>query len=52
MNVKKKKKEVVVYFRKNKPSPSPACINGNDVEIFQTYRYLGVHLENKLGAVH
>ena len=47
LNVKKMKKKVVV-FRKKKPPPSHVHINRSDVEIVQTYMYLGVHLDNKL----
>ena len=32
----KKMKEKLVDFRRNKPPPSPVCINGTDVDIFQT----------------
>ena len=37
-----------VDFRRNKPPPSPVPISGTDVELVQTYRCLGIHLDNKL----
>ncbi|TWW57035.1 hypothetical protein D4764_08G0010220 [Takifugu flavidus] len=43
-----KTKEMVVDFRKSKSPPSPVCISGKDVEIFPSYRFLGVQLDNKL----
>ncbi|TWW78779.1 hypothetical protein D4764_11G0009000 [Takifugu flavidus] len=43
-----KMKEMVVDFRKSKSPPSPVCISGKDVEIVSSYRFLGVHLDNKL----
>lgn len=38
----------VVDFSKSKSPPSPVCINGKDVEIVTTYRFLGVQLDSKL----
>ena len=35
-------------FKRNKPPPSLVCINGTEVAMVQSYRYLGVHLDNKL----
>ena len=43
-----KTKEMVVDFRRNKPPPSPVCIGGSDVDIVDSYKYLGVVLDNKL----
>ena len=44
-----KTKELVVDFRKSKHSPPvPVNIQGMDIEIVKSYKYLGVHLNNKL----
>ncbi|XP_036422632.1 uncharacterized protein LOC118805727 [Colossoma macropomum] len=43
-----KTKEMVLDFRKSKPALSPVTTDGVDVEGVGTYRYLGVHLDNKL----
>jgi len=40
-----KTKEQVVDFRRRKYAPTP---NGETVEVVQDYKYLGVHLDNKL----
>ncbi|KAJ8007781.1 hypothetical protein DPEC_G00097760 [Dallia pectoralis] len=41
-----KTKELVVDFRRNKKPLTPITIQGNEVEV---YKYLGVHINNKLG---
>ena len=33
---------------RNKPPTSPVCIGGTDVDIVESYKYLGVVLDNKL----
>ncbi|KAK3527069.1 hypothetical protein QTP86_008800 [Hemibagrus guttatus] len=44
-----KTKELVVHFRRHKhPSPPPVNIQGKDIERVDSYKYLGVHLNNKL----
>lgn len=43
-----KTREMVVDFRRNKPLPSPVSISGRDVDLVDTYKYLGVTLDNKL----
>lgn len=43
-----KTKELVVDFRRRKSAPTPISINGVTVEVVQDYKYLGVHLDNKL----
>ncbi|XP_073674252.1 uncharacterized protein [Garra rufa] len=43
-----KTKEMVLDFRRNPPSHIPVCIQGLDIEIVDTFKYLGVHLNNKL----
>ncbi|KAI4896395.1 hypothetical protein NFI96_003160 [Prochilodus magdalenae] len=45
----RKTKELVVDFRRAKHSPPvPVNIQGTDTEIVRSYKYLGVHLNNKL----
>ncbi|KAI4875625.1 hypothetical protein NFI96_009276 [Prochilodus magdalenae] len=43
-----KTKEMVVDFRKNRSPQAPVTIDGEEVEVVCTYKYLGVHLDNKL----
>ncbi|TWW75415.1 hypothetical protein D4764_13G0000770 [Takifugu flavidus] len=43
-----KMKEMVVDFSKSNSPPSPVCISGKEVEIVPSYRFLCVHLDNKL----
>ena len=44
-----KTKELVVDFKRRKlPPPTPVNIQGTDIEIVKSYKYLGVHLNNKL----
>lgn len=43
LNVSKTKEQVV------EPTLTPASIHGEDVEIFPSYKYLGVHLDDGLG---
>ncbi|KAI4884870.1 hypothetical protein NFI96_029910, partial [Prochilodus magdalenae] len=44
-----KTKELVVDVRRAKHSPqAPVNIQGTDIEIVRSYKYLGVHLNNKL----
>ncbi|KAK0142225.1 hypothetical protein N1851_020112 [Merluccius polli] len=40
-----KTREMVVDFRRNKPLPSPVSIGGTDVDMVDTYKYLGVTLD-------
>ncbi|KAJ8006876.1 hypothetical protein DPEC_G00111770 [Dallia pectoralis] len=44
-----KTKELVVDFRRNKKPPTPITIQGHEVEVVEVYKYLGVHINNKLG---
>ena len=39
---------MVVDFRKNRSPQAPVTIDGEEVEAVGTYKYLGVHLDNKL----
>ena len=43
-----KTKEMVVDFRRSQPPLLPVSIEGVSVEVINTYKYLGVHLDNKL----
>lgn len=43
-----KTKELVVDLRRSRPLITPLSIRGVDVEIVQDYKYLGVHIDNKL----
>ncbi|KAK0137273.1 RNA-directed DNA polymerase from mobile element jockey [Merluccius polli] len=43
-----KTKEMVVDFRRKKPHLQPVSIEGVDVEVVRTYKYLGLQLDDKL----
>ncbi|KAG5267587.1 hypothetical protein AALO_G00223400 [Alosa alosa] len=43
-----KTKEMVVDFRRSKPTLLPVSTDGVNVDVVSTYKYLGVHLDNKL----
>ena len=43
-----KTKEMVVDFRRKKPHLLPVSIEGVDVEVVRTYKYLGLQLDDKL----
>lgn len=43
-----KTKELIIDFRKKKEEVCPVTINGEQIEIVQTYKYLGVHIDHKL----
>ena len=43
-----KTKEMVVDFRRSQPPLLPVSIEGVSVEVVNTYKYLGVHMDNKL----
>src|SRR4029434_2838877 len=43
-----KTKEMVVDFRRSQPPLLPVSIKEVSVEVVNTYKYLGVHLDNKL----
>ncbi|KAK0149865.1 hypothetical protein N1851_009389 [Merluccius polli] len=43
-----KTKELVVDFWRRKSPPIPVSINGEEVEMVDTYKFLWVHLNNKL----
>lgn len=43
-----KTKEMIINFGKKKNTLQPVNIHGQDIECVHTYKYLGVHLDNKL----
>ena len=43
-----KTKEMVVDFRRKKPHLQPVSIEGVDVEVVRTYKYLGLQLDDRL----
>ena len=43
-----KTKELIIDFRKKKEEAVPVTINNQKIEIVESYKYLGVHLDNKL----
>ena len=43
-----KTKEMIMDFRKSKPPLQIVNICGVDIEVVTSYKYLGVHLDNKL----
>ena len=42
------KTKVVDYRRSNKRPPTPITIRGEEVEAVDNYKFLGVHINNKL----
>ncbi|KAI4894837.1 hypothetical protein NFI96_004578 [Prochilodus magdalenae] len=44
-----KTKEMCIDFRRSRPSQQPISIKGVDVEVVRSYKYLGVHLDERLG---
>ncbi|TWW56167.1 putative RNA-directed DNA polymerase from transposon BS [Takifugu flavidus] len=47
-----KTKEVVIDFSRKASHTAPVNIQGLDIEIVEEYKYLGVHLNNKLDWTH
>ena len=43
-----KTREMVIDFRKKPPPHPPVNIQGSDIELVDSFKYLGVHLNNKL----
>lgn len=43
-----KTKELVIDFRRKKDHLSPVSIHGRDVEIVDSYQYLGIYIDDKL----
>ncbi len=48
LNISKTKEMVFQDFRKKRPKPEPVSIQGTEVELVSSYKYLGVQLDNKL----
>nr|XP_057933216.1 uncharacterized protein LOC131132050 [Doryrhamphus excisus] len=44
-----KTKEIIVDFRRSRPSHTPLSINDTAVEVVNTTKYLGVHITDNLG---
>ncbi|TWW64239.1 hypothetical protein D4764_03G0012470 [Takifugu flavidus] len=40
------------HGRRNNPPPAPVNILGTDVDVVESYKYLGVHLNNNLDWTH
>ncbi|KAI4887111.1 hypothetical protein NFI96_003141 [Prochilodus magdalenae] len=47
MNITKTK-ELCIDFRRSRPSQQPISIKGVNVEVVRSYKYLGVHLDERL----
>ena len=43
-----KTKELVIDFRKTSPEPIASVVHGEDVEIVDSYKYLGTYFDYKL----
>ena len=43
-----KTKDMIISFRRTPPSPTPTLIKGTEIEVVDSYKYLGVVLDNKL----
>lgn len=43
-----RQKEMIIHFRRSKPPLQPVNTCGVDIEVVPSYKYLGVHLDNKL----
>ncbi|TWW68206.1 hypothetical protein D4764_19G0000040 [Takifugu flavidus] len=52
INAGKTKELVVDFRRRNNPPPAPVNILGTDVDVVESYKYLGVHLNNNLDWSH
>ncbi|KAM3860060.1 rho GTPase-activating protein 23-like [Diretmus argenteus] len=46
-----KTKEIVIDFRRARPTPQPVSIAGMEVEVVKSYKFLGVELDHKLDCV-
>ena len=47
-----KTKEMVIDLRRRAPPHTPVTIQGADIELVDSFKYLGVHLNNKLDWTH
>ncbi|KAK7895274.1 hypothetical protein WMY93_020599 [Mugilogobius chulae] len=52
LNAGKTKEMVVDFRRRHSIAPPPVNIQGRDIERVDSYKYLGVHLNNKLDWTH
>ena len=52
LNTSKTKEMVVDFRRRGTPHTAPVNIQGLDIEMVESYRFLGVHLSNKLDWSH
>jgi hypothetical protein len=43
-----KTKEMIVDYRKKRTEPAPIVIDGAPVEQVESFKFLGVHITNKL----
>ena len=43
-----KTKEIVIDFRRIRPTPQPVSIGGVEVEVVKSYKFLGVQIDHKL----
>ena len=43
-----KTREMVIDFRRNRTATQPLCILGENVTVVEDYKFLGVHLDNRL----
>ena len=44
-----KTKELVIDFGRDRPRPRPVLLGAEEMEVMETYKYLGLWLDNKLG---
>lgn len=47
-----KTREMVIDFRRKRTATQPLCILGEDVGVKVVYKYLGVHIDNRLEDQH
>ncbi|XP_054866081.1 uncharacterized protein LOC129348770 [Amphiprion ocellaris] len=52
LNASKTKEMIVDFRRRRTPRTAPVNIQGLDIDMVDTYKYLGVHLNNKLDWTH
>ncbi|TWW65078.1 hypothetical protein D4764_22G0007250 [Takifugu flavidus] len=52
INANKTKELVADFHRFNNPPPAPVNILGTDIDVVESYKYLGVHLNNVLDWTH
>lgn len=43
-----KTKEMILDFRRRRPSPQPVTISGEEIEVVSSYKYLGLEVDEKL----